>query len=161
MKHTTGNPSWEVSCAALDACVNEFADDMKRKLYKKASEGYTGWDDHEWPMESVIQLLCDHVEKGDMVDVANFAMFAWNKADGKLVAVKTECSCMADVTADLLEACKEALAVLFNGVKKDLVAKLQKAIAKAESGSVETLKQATEQEVKQDGSLFCQRNKTN
>ncbi len=64
---------------ALDACVDDFAEAMKRKLRQKFIEGKSGWDDPTWPIEDVIAQLAAHVEKGDMVDVANFAMFAWNK----------------------------------------------------------------------------------
>lgn len=34
---------------AIDACVDDFAASMKRKLRRKILEGKSGWDDPEWP----------------------------------------------------------------------------------------------------------------
>jgi hypothetical protein len=64
---------------ALDACVDDFAEEMKRKLRRKFMEGKRGWDDPAWQREDILRQLVAHVSKGDMVDVANFAMFAWNQ----------------------------------------------------------------------------------
>lgn len=93
MKHTTEQHMVKCNCRstgecncnmlawkkALDACVDDFADAMKRKLCQKGMQGAYGWDDPEWTREEIMQRLRDHIKKGDMVDVANFAMFAWNK----------------------------------------------------------------------------------
>ena len=65
---------------ALDACADDFNDEMKRKLKKKFMEGKSGWDSENWDIEDIKRQLIEHVEKGDFVDVANFAMFAWNKS---------------------------------------------------------------------------------
>jgi len=65
----------------LGATVDNFSVEMKEKLIKKYNEGRTGWDDKNWPIEEIKELLIDHVKKGDFVDVANFAMFAWNKTE--------------------------------------------------------------------------------
>ncbi len=64
---------------ALEACVDAFAAEMKRKLIKKATEGYSGWDDPDWTEEEIIAALTAHIPKGDMTDIANFAMFFWNR----------------------------------------------------------------------------------
>jgi hypothetical protein len=64
---------------ALDALVAAFASDIVRKLTRKALEGKSGWDDPDWTTEQIEQALRDHVDKGDPVDVANFAMFLWNR----------------------------------------------------------------------------------
>lgn len=66
---------------ALDAMVDSFAEQMKAKLSRKALEGKTGWDDPNWTPDMIKQNLIEHVEKenGDMVDVANIAMFLWNR----------------------------------------------------------------------------------
>lgn len=63
----------------LDRCVDAFAEAMKLKLRQKADEGSYGWDDDGWPVSDIVNALDDHVKKGDFVDVANFAMFAWNR----------------------------------------------------------------------------------
>lgn len=64
---------------ALDACVDAFAKEMKRKLQEKFLEGKSGWDDPSWPREDILRQLQEHLKKGDMIDVANFALFAWNQ----------------------------------------------------------------------------------
>lgn len=64
---------------ALDACVDDFAAQLKKKLIRKAMEGKGGWDDPTWPRDDIILQLREHINKGDMLDVAAFAMFAWNQ----------------------------------------------------------------------------------
>ncbi len=62
---------------ALYTAVFRFGQVMKHKLLKKYGEGRRGWDDPAclgWLKKSIV----DHVSKGDMVDVANLAMFIWN-----------------------------------------------------------------------------------
>ena len=64
----------------LEKCVDAFAEEMKKKLRTKyIRDGFSGWDSEEWQKESVLDRLKEHVVTGDMIDVANFAMFAWNK----------------------------------------------------------------------------------
>lgn len=47
---------------------------MKWKLAKKRKQGYGGWHKlNECSNEQLLQSLKEHVEKGDMVDVINFA----------------------------------------------------------------------------------------
>ena len=65
---------------ALDACVTGFAEAMRQKLDQKFYEGKYGWDDPAWPKEDILRQLREHVDKGDMIDVAAFAMFAWNRS---------------------------------------------------------------------------------
>lgn len=65
--------------AALDKLVNAFAKEMKKKLKRKALEGYYGWDSPDWTPEQVMESLRAHLDKGDPVDIANFAAFLWNK----------------------------------------------------------------------------------
>lgn len=64
---------------ALDALVDAFAAEMKKKLRKKALEGRGGWDDpncEEWLRASLVT----HAERGEgqEVDVANIAAMLWN-----------------------------------------------------------------------------------
>jgi len=60
--------------------VKAFGAAMLSKLNRKFHEdGKTGWDDPSWPREDILRQLTEHAAKGDMVDVANFAMFAWNQ----------------------------------------------------------------------------------
>ena len=55
-----------------DAAVDRFAAAMKAKLAKKCSEGRTVWQ--EGNSVYLSELLREHVEKGDPVDVGNLAM---------------------------------------------------------------------------------------
>jgi hypothetical protein len=58
-----------------DIAVDRFAEAMKKKLAKKRTQGYGGWNDpSECTTEFLSDLLVDHVRKGDPVDVGNFAM---------------------------------------------------------------------------------------
>lgn len=63
-----------------DVAVNLFAAEMKRKLARKREDGYGGWDN---PDACSIQFLRHelkrHVEKGDPVDIGNFAMMIYNR----------------------------------------------------------------------------------
>lgn len=59
-----------------DLAVDEFAVLMKAKLAQARAKGRGGWDDDEVGMQRHLSnLLREHVEKGDPLDVANFCMF--------------------------------------------------------------------------------------
>jgi hypothetical protein len=65
---------------ALETMVDAFAAEMKTKLLQAAiHKGRSGWDNPDWTVEQIEQRLREHVEKGDMRDVANLAMFRWNR----------------------------------------------------------------------------------
>jgi hypothetical protein len=65
---------------ALNALVDKFAAAMKAKLLRAAIEkGRSGWDDPSWTPDEIKAALLAHVEKGDPIDVANFAAFWWNR----------------------------------------------------------------------------------
>lgn len=55
-----------------NANVDEFAFRMKAKLRQKREQGYDGW--RSAPAHVLSQMLRDHVDKGDPIDVANFSM---------------------------------------------------------------------------------------
>lgn len=58
-----------------DLAVDRFAAAMKAKLTEKRAQGYGGWDDPEdCTIGWLSELLRKHVDKGDPVDVGNFAM---------------------------------------------------------------------------------------
>lgn len=66
-----------------DAAVDRFAAAMKSKLAQKRAEGRGGWNDKaQCSQERLSQLLRDHVEKGDPVDVGNFAMMLHQRGEG-------------------------------------------------------------------------------
>ncbi len=70
--------SW-VEKFALTLCVEEFAREMRMKLFDKTDQGYVGWADKTCiSPDELREKLKEHIDKGDMVDVANFAMMIWN-----------------------------------------------------------------------------------
>jgi hypothetical protein len=64
---------------ALEKLVDEFAKEMKRKLYQGMFDGKSGWDNPDWAEPDIKEQLIAHVGKGDPIDVANFAAFWWNR----------------------------------------------------------------------------------
>lgn len=73
MKHT--------SLSVLENLVYDFKDAMFEKLKRTHAEGRRGWDSDDWTEEDIeenikSQLLCDPV---DPIDIANYAMFLWNR----------------------------------------------------------------------------------
>ena len=65
-----------------DLAVDRFAVAMKAKLVKKRSDGRGGWQDKENCSQQFLScLLRDHVDKGDPVDVANFAMMLQQRSE--------------------------------------------------------------------------------
>jgi hypothetical protein len=58
-----------------DEAVDRFGEAMKAKLAEKRKQGYGGWNDEAvCSIEFLQKRLVDHIEKGDPVDVGNFAM---------------------------------------------------------------------------------------
>jgi hypothetical protein len=55
--------------------VDLFAKEMKAKLENARAKGRGGWQDCD--PSDLSRMLCEHVEKGDPRDVANFCMFLW------------------------------------------------------------------------------------
>lgn len=66
----------------LHMVYSQFHIRMHSKLMKKM-ESKSGWDDPNWNIEDIKRQLIEHIEKGDFVDVANFAMFADYNLRGK------------------------------------------------------------------------------
>ena len=67
--------------------VDRFAQRMKRKLDRKAGEGYHGWDTGclDMELEDSLQHHCTKLIRGDRrqaVDIANLAMFLWYRKYG-------------------------------------------------------------------------------
>lgn len=63
--------------------TNRFARAMKQKLEHKRAVGRGGWNrtpaNSGCSMRLLRQMLLNHVDKGDMVDIANLAMMIWNR----------------------------------------------------------------------------------
>lgn len=79
MKYKTQDYIDDAEEHALEQCHDEFCFELKSKLMKKRREGKQGWDNPQWDKEDILRQLREHIDKGDMLDVAAFAMFAWNR----------------------------------------------------------------------------------
>lgn len=65
-----------------DSAVDRFAAAMKIKMAESRAKGRSGWDNEVLcPAERLQSMLCDHVAKGDPVDVGNFAMMLFNRGE--------------------------------------------------------------------------------
>ncbi len=72
---------------ALDALVDAFAAEMKKKLRRKALEGRSGWDDPACA-EGIRAAMLEHAQRGhgQEVDVANLAAMLWNMGSNAKVS---------------------------------------------------------------------------
>ena len=59
--------------------VDKLAQAMKDKLAEKREQGYHGWETCKHG--DLVQLLINHVDKGDPVDVANFCAFLFARGE--------------------------------------------------------------------------------
>lgn len=66
----------DLPALADDNAIGEFSRAMMRKMAVGRAKGREGWRD--CPVDVLWQMLRDHVEKGDPVDVANLAMMIWH-----------------------------------------------------------------------------------
>lgn len=64
-----------------DLSVDAFASVMKAKLEKKRGRLGDGWRGADCSAERLSRMLREHVEKGDPVDVANFAMMLHQRGE--------------------------------------------------------------------------------
>ncbi|WP_439604533.1 hypothetical protein [Shinella sp.] len=72
-------------------CVDRFAMAMRNKLNDAGEKGRRGWDNPDECSEADLsRMLREHVEKGDPVDVANFAMMLHQRGLRILPAVPLE-----------------------------------------------------------------------
>lgn len=68
--------------------VDKLAQAMKNKLAKKREQGYKGWETCKHG--DLVQLLINHVDKGDPIDVANFCAFLFARGEPLTQAVLDE-----------------------------------------------------------------------
>jgi hypothetical protein len=60
--------------------VSNLAQAMRAKLKQKRLEGYSGWHDpYQCTIKRLKLMLRGHLRRGDMIDVANFAMMIYNR----------------------------------------------------------------------------------
>lgn len=65
-----GTPSW-LQMKIDEAAVGAFASAMQNKLNdKNIYDGKRGW--HVMPIEELLDQFCDHIVKGDLVDIGNY-----------------------------------------------------------------------------------------
>lgn len=68
----------------IEKAVDSFANAIKERLSQKMREGFTGWDDHDFSMENLVNRLFSKAKninalphdigRKDLVDVAAFSM---------------------------------------------------------------------------------------
>lgn len=63
----------------LSDAWDKFSQLVHEKLMQNHRRGYTGWDDPEWSADDVKAAMLEHIEKGDPVDIAAFAMFWYHR----------------------------------------------------------------------------------
>ena len=68
--------------------VDKLAQAMKNKLAEKREQGYHGWATCKHG--DLVQLLINHVDKGDPIDVANFCAFLFARGEQLTQAVLDE-----------------------------------------------------------------------
>lgn len=78
--------------ARLEECLRLFAGALGEKLNRVAiQKGRSGWDDPEWTQTEVVHALQQHIDRGDPIDVAAYALFWWYRsADPNLAAERVE-----------------------------------------------------------------------
>lgn len=63
-----------------DDAIDTFANAMRDKMALGCAKGRDGW--RTCPVDVLWQMLREHVEKGDPVDIANFAMMIHHHSAG-------------------------------------------------------------------------------
>lgn len=72
-----------------DAAVDALSAAMKAKLAKQRAKGYGGWDT-DCTQQRLSDMLRNHIDKGDPVDVANFCAFLFARGEGISAPVATQ-----------------------------------------------------------------------
>ena len=80
--HPLGATTPDDDKRTLSTLALAFSGAMIEKLHAKADTGRAGWADDDWTIDDIKRALIEHVERGDPVDVANFAAFWWNRLGG-------------------------------------------------------------------------------
>ena len=76
---------FDPTALADDNAVMRFCQAMSDKMATSRAKGRGGWQ--TCSVDALWKMLREHVEKGDPVDVANFAMMIWCNANGGAVNV--------------------------------------------------------------------------
>jgi hypothetical protein len=71
---------FETDVVACAVGIKRFSRAMREKLERKRKAGRAGWNrPQECSVAELRSMMMEHVAKGDLVDVANFAMMIWNR----------------------------------------------------------------------------------
>lgn len=97
---------------ADDLSVAEFAQAMKELMADKRAKGYSGWDELDTEEARVTHSasLRASVEKGDPLDVANYAMMLWAHGRQRIAPSADQATKGAQAVPDDLEVVEEAIA---------------------------------------------------
>lgn len=75
-KNAGQHPTTIDTAFADDVAVSAFSVAMRKKMARSRAKGRGGWQ--EMPAADLWEMLREHVQKGDPVDVANLAMMIWH-----------------------------------------------------------------------------------
>ncbi|MDE3023835.1 MAG: hypothetical protein KGI54_18620, partial [Pseudomonadota bacterium] len=108
-----------------DMAVDVFASAMKEKLkFAREQKGRGGWEN--CPTGDLVDMLYAHLAKGDMRDVANFAMMLWHNLNGRPVLDIPDFAILT-AKADALRAENERLREEMRDLYKGYVRTLESA----------------------------------
>jgi len=102
--------SWLDNQHPDDVAVDAFASKMRQKMAAARTKGRGGWDDKaQCSAETLSRMLREHVEKGDPVDVANFAMMLSQRGERIATAPAASASVQGVMGAEVPEKEIDAL----------------------------------------------------
>lgn len=84
---STQQITFDLSSISIDQLIDEFAivtftEAMRNKLNKKRSQGRGNWWNNDYCSQQTLStMLREHVDKGDPIDVALFAMMLYNRKE--------------------------------------------------------------------------------
>lgn len=83
IKNPTNGQFANADLYSLEDCTETFSQSMMHRLRKIFFEGESGWDDPDWSIDEIKMRIEKKLNEAktddDFIDIANLAMFAWNK----------------------------------------------------------------------------------
>jgi hypothetical protein len=94
-----------------NVAVHNFAGAMKAKMAASRAKGRGGW--LQCPVDQLQAMLTEHLNKGDPVDVANFAMMLWNRGGTTAGPAPMDADVILKLWRDCGNACNDGNALKF------------------------------------------------